>query len=60
MMTTKEILEKAEGCKYRSSQQPLQFYYDRWKDWWDAVIAPAAEETRLDSIEKVLKEEGFL
>ena len=59
MMTTREIIEKTERYKYQSSQEPLQFYYERWKNWWDTDIAPA-EKARLDRIEKVLKEEWFL
>jgi hypothetical protein len=59
MMTTKEIIEKAVGRKYQSSQQPLQFYYDSWKNWWDTVIAPV-EKVRIDRIERVLVEKGFL
>jgi hypothetical protein len=59
MMTTKEIIEKAEGRKTQSSPQVLQFYYETWINWWDTVVAPAKNE-RLDRIEKALKEEGFI
>jgi hypothetical protein len=59
MMTTKEIIERIEGRKCQSSQEPLQFYYERWKNWWDTVVVPV-EKARLDRIERVLRKEGFI